>query len=115
MTESEDDRMPWKDSDNLVKNRDGEWVPSIPFPLFGLRKKCRFPGCHKHYFTEAGYRGHYALAHILKLPDKQGKGKLCFSCLSVHPGGSSGTEGTAIQPCQSWQPPHSDGERFPMP
>lgn len=47
-----------------TQNAAGEWVPSIPLPLFGLRKRC---GCGRKFWTLAGYNGHYALAHILKL------------------------------------------------
>jgi hypothetical protein len=49
-----------------AKNLDGQWVPDIPVPywiLFG--KKCA--QCGKNFWTMRGYRGHYALAHILKL------------------------------------------------
>jgi hypothetical protein len=47
-----------------AQNADGKWVPAIPLPLYGLRKHCR---CGRKYWTLAGYRGHYALAHILRL------------------------------------------------
>jgi hypothetical protein len=68
-----------------VRNRDGEWVKSIPLPMYGIRKQCRFPGCWKHYFTEAGYRGHYALAHILKLDDKHNVRKEVGPLSHEHP------------------------------
>lgn len=45
-------------------NDRGEWVPAIPLPLYGLRKHCR---CGRKFWTTDGYRGHYALAHILHL------------------------------------------------
>ena len=45
-------------------NKDGEYVPSIPLPYFGRRKKCQ---CGKKFWTEEGYEGHYALRHILKM------------------------------------------------
>lgn len=45
-----------------TKNRDSEWMPSIPLPLYGLRKHCR---CGRKFWTAEGYEGHYALAHIL--------------------------------------------------
>lgn len=40
---------------------DGRWVPSIPLPLFGLRKRCQ---CGRPFWTMDGYRGHYVLRHI---------------------------------------------------
>lgn len=47
------------------KNLMGEWVPAIPEPLFDLlRKRCP---CGERFVTRRGYRGHYALAHILKM------------------------------------------------
>lgn len=48
----------------LAQNRDGEWVPAIPLPLYGLRKRCE---CGRRFWTTGGYQGHYALAHVLKL------------------------------------------------
>jgi hypothetical protein len=45
-------------------NDQGQWVPAIPLPLYGLRKQCQ---CRRKFWTTAGYRGHYALAHILHL------------------------------------------------
>lgn len=51
----------------LTANRDGEFVPAIPHPLYVIRKRCH---CGRHFWTVAGYRGHYALAHILKLGDR---------------------------------------------
>ena len=48
----------------MAQNRDGEWVPSIPLPFYGLRKGCN---CGQKFWTVKGYEGHYALAHILKL------------------------------------------------
>ncbi|HEY6276975.1 MAG TPA: hypothetical protein VIX86_11650 [Streptosporangiaceae bacterium] len=47
------------------QNKRGEWVPAIPLPLYGPRKRCR---CGRKFWTIAGYRGHYALAHILGTP-----------------------------------------------
>ncbi len=47
------------------ENDDGAWVPAIPLPLFGWRKRC---SCGRGFWTLDGYRGHYALAHILKTP-----------------------------------------------
>lgn len=45
-----------------VQNARGEWVSAIPQPFYGLRYKC---GCGRSFWTVAGYKGHYALAHIL--------------------------------------------------
>jgi len=47
-----------------ARNDDGQWVPAIPLPLLGLRKRCE---CGRKFWTLAGYRGHYALRHILRL------------------------------------------------
>ena len=46
-------------------NRDGQYVPSIPEPWEGIRKKCW--ECGERFWTREAYRGHYALKHILKL------------------------------------------------
>ena len=51
----------------LVKNEaetTRAWVPSIPLPLFIFphRHRC---DCGRAFWTLNGYRGHYALAHIL--------------------------------------------------
>lgn len=51
---------------NYTQNDAGEWVPAIPLPMFGLRKLCP---CGRRFWTLCGYRGHYALAHVLKLDD----------------------------------------------
>lgn len=51
-------------SGTLRQNGVGEWVPDIPVPLYGLRKRCT---CGRKFWTAAGYQGHYALAHILHL------------------------------------------------
>lgn len=48
-----------------VQNKRGEWVPDIPVPFYGLRKRCT---CGRKFWTMGGYRGHYALRHILSLP-----------------------------------------------
>lgn len=45
-----------------ARNARSEWVPSIPLPVYGLRKLCE---CGRKFWTERGYRGHYALDHIL--------------------------------------------------
>lgn len=59
-------------------NSRGEWVPSIPEPLWGRSlgrpvARCPETGCEfgtvRRTDAEArtGYRGHYALVHILGL------------------------------------------------
>jgi hypothetical protein len=48
----------------IAKNYRGQWVPGIPLPMYGIRKKCE---CGNVFWTEKGYRGHYALIHILGL------------------------------------------------
>ena len=50
-----------------AENKRGEWVPAIPLPLFtfGHRHRCE---CGQSFWTLSGYRGHYALAHILGTP-----------------------------------------------
>lgn len=52
-----------------TQNDRGEWVPAIPLPLYGVRKECT---CGRKFWTMGGYRGHYALVHILHLsgPDR---------------------------------------------
>ncbi len=47
-----------------TQNPRGEWVPAIPLPLYGLRKRCE---CGRKFWTTAGYQGHYALCHVLHL------------------------------------------------
>ena len=49
-----------------TQNSRGEWVPSIPLPFYGLRKRCC---CGRKFWTVVGYQGHYALCHILHLGD----------------------------------------------
>lgn len=49
-------------SETSTRNARGLWVPSIPLPFYGLRKRCE---CGRKFWTERGYRGHYALDHIL--------------------------------------------------
>jgi hypothetical protein len=48
----------------LMQNNRGEWVPAIPQPMHTLLG-CRCGQCGKRSWTKDGYRGHYALAHIL--------------------------------------------------
>jgi hypothetical protein len=51
-------------SRTLAQNSRGEWVPAIPLPLFTWlhRHRC---ACGHSFWTMSGYRGHYALAHVL--------------------------------------------------
>lgn len=51
-------------SDVSTQNKRGEWVPAIPLPLYGLRKRCE---CGRKFWTAEGYQGHYAVVHILGL------------------------------------------------
>jgi len=48
----------------MTQNISGGWVPSVPLPFYGLRKRCE---CGRRFWTTAAYRGHYALVHILGL------------------------------------------------
>lgn len=45
------------------KTFDSLWLPAIPLPLLGIRKRC---DCGRKFWTMDGYRAHYALAHILE-------------------------------------------------
>jgi hypothetical protein len=45
-----------------TQNHRGEWVPAIPGPFLGFRKKC---DCGAKFWTLRGYEGHYARDHIL--------------------------------------------------
>ena len=48
-------------------NERGEWVPAIPEPL-RVMWWLNCPACHdERFWTVEGYRGHYALRHILAL------------------------------------------------
>ncbi len=49
---------------NMTENKRCEYVPSIPLPYYGIKKKCE---CGEKFWTEKGYRAHYALEHILGL------------------------------------------------
>jgi hypothetical protein len=51
------------------QNRSSRWVLAIPLPLYLPlgRRRCMIPGCGRTFWTRNGYRGHYALAHILEL------------------------------------------------
>lgn len=37
-----------------------EWLVAIPEPYYGIRKKCM---CGRHFWTYAGYQGHWLLEH----------------------------------------------------
>jgi hypothetical protein len=52
----------------MTQNAAGQWVPAIPLPLYRLRKECA--PCRRRFWTMAGYRGHYALVHILGVGDR---------------------------------------------
>ena len=53
--------------DAHTQNARGQWVPSIPLPLYGLiRRRCQ---CGKRFWTTRRYRAHYALDHILYPPE----------------------------------------------
>jgi hypothetical protein len=49
---------------NNTRNRKGQWVKSIPLAHGGFRQHCE---CGRKFWTVEGYRGHYALVHILHL------------------------------------------------
>ena len=51
--------------ENQTQNSRGEWVPSIPLPFFGMLVWCG--SCKRRFWTRRGYRGHYALVHVLGL------------------------------------------------
>ena len=53
---------------NTVQNSRGEWVPAIPLPFYSSLPHYRCPECQAAYWTLPGYRGHYALEHILGTP-----------------------------------------------
>lgn len=58
---------------NQTQNSRGQWVPSIPLPYYGLiRRRCQ---CLRWFWTAAGYRGHYALDHILYPPEAPHAGR----------------------------------------
>lgn len=43
-------------------NGRGEWVPAIPLPFFGIRKRC---SCGAAFWKHDNYLAHYALKHIV--------------------------------------------------
>lgn len=55
-------RRAWPRVTNFAQNGEGDWVPAIPLPFIGLRKKCT---CGAKFWTTEGYRAHYALRHIV--------------------------------------------------
>lgn len=56
-------------TDAQAQNRRGEWVPAIPLAYYlWWRFRC---GCGRRFWTQRGYRGHYALDHILYPPEGQ--------------------------------------------
>ena len=55
-------------SENQTQNRRGEWVTAIPLPLFLWPHRCHC-ACGRWFWTLAGYRGHYALVHVMGLGD----------------------------------------------
>jgi len=49
----------------LEQNNQGNWVPAIPLPFYQMfRVECT---CGRRFWTPGGYRGHYALVHVLGL------------------------------------------------
>jgi hypothetical protein len=62
--------MQWNDDAVLTRNSEGKWVPGIPLPFYvfpGYLIVLRCGTCRAWFWTMKGYRGHYALLHILKL------------------------------------------------
>lgn len=56
----------WDDETVMTRNREGQEVPSIPLPFYVyFGNKCGT--CKAWFWTLKGYRGHYALQHILKI------------------------------------------------
>lgn len=66
VTQEQMGRLSVKNTDNeavnLMQNGRGQWIPAIPLPFYGLKKGC---WCGRKFWTEEGYRAHYALKHIL--------------------------------------------------
>jgi hypothetical protein len=54
-----------------AQNSRGDWVPAIPLPLFTWphRHRCE---CGRSFWTMGGYRGHYALVHVMHLDTATG-------------------------------------------
>jgi hypothetical protein len=56
----------WADGTVMTINEDFMWVPSIPLPYYVyFGNRCGI--CKAWFWTLKGYRGHYALKHILKI------------------------------------------------
>lgn len=51
-----------------TQNTRGEWVPSIPLPFYGRGNRCTCQ-CNRRFKGDEAYQGHYALVHILGMPD----------------------------------------------
>lgn len=45
-----------------MRNSRGEWMPAIPLPFYGVRKKCQ---CGAKFWTTKDYEKHYAYEHIV--------------------------------------------------
>ncbi len=55
-------KLPIKLTGGAFLNYRGEWVPAVPEPYYHLiRKGCE---CGERFWTDEGYRGHYAFRHI---------------------------------------------------
>lgn len=53
----------WAIDGTMAQNKQGQWVPAIPLPFFGMiRVKC---ACGAKFSNMEAYEGHYALRHIL--------------------------------------------------
>ena len=61
------DGKPLDTTSAQTENTWGEWVPAIPLPLFMWPHRYRCE-CGQAFWTLRGYRGHYALDHILGTP-----------------------------------------------
>lgn len=53
------------DTQTSAQNKYGEWVPAIPWPY--MRRFRYICPCGTGFWTMEGFRGHYALKHILGL------------------------------------------------
>lgn len=55
----------WCNPEVQTQNKKGKWVTAIPEPYYSvIQVQC---GCGETFFTLRGYKGHYALEHILEL------------------------------------------------
>lgn len=45
-----------------MENSRGEWVPAIPLPYYGIKKRCT---CGQSFWKYDNYLAHYALKHIV--------------------------------------------------